>query len=160
MSSDTPPILHVCLSPMGDGRLTCPRCHYSAHGQLAACDSTHPVLKVQCRCGEKFAVLLQQPASIRQRTWLPGQYTALASQRAGQLVIVALSCAGLRFATQASHRLHVGDVLDVHFAWEHMPQPLLTKRVRVCWVSGPIIEADWCAHPAAEGEFGFALLPS
>ena len=154
------PIQHVCLSPAGDGHLTCPQCHHTAQGHLAAFLGTQPVVTIQCRCGEIFPVHLERRRETRKRLWLPGQYIALASRHSGQMVIVALSATGLRFATRAAHLLHVGDILDVRFTVEHPSQASLCKRVRVCWVNDRIIAAAFDTSTATEGVSGFSRLPS
>jgi len=74
------------------------------------------LLRITCRCGHSFDLLIEQRRLLRRQTRLPGSYRRVSpSVEDGRITIIDVSVGGVGFTCDGRHSLQVGDTLAIEF---------------------------------------------
>lgn len=110
------------------------------------------LLRIRCRCGHSFDLLVERRVLLRRQTRLRGTYRRAApATEEGTLTILDLSVGGLGFVSDLPHTLQVGDELWIDFL--RKPGERRDQRHAVVRrVSGQRVGVEFIdAAPAADG---------
>ena len=148
--------------PAEDGKavIVCPHCkkHRSVNAEKYL--NTHKSLKVQCGCGRIFAILFETREFYRKKMQLSGHYIKSPTDDPEMIIIEDLSFTGIRFKTRFSHNIEVDDVLRVDFVLDNPQGSRIVKTVRVKYVQGRVIGAEFRDRQAYNTELTSYLTPS
>jgi hypothetical protein len=134
----------VHLTPTADGVIICPQCQTRQTKALAAYQGITTCLRVKCRCGALFPILLDQRAYYREYVQLAGRYTQLATQHTGEIRIVNLSSGGVGFVTLTPSPLQVEDLIELLFCLDDPSQSVVYQRAVVKHVRDILVGAALC----------------
>lgn len=143
----------------GQSVIICPQCMSHTPIDAKPYMDSHKALKVGCRCGHKFPVVFDARRFYRKALHLPGQYTKLPTDDPELVTIEDLSYTGARFRTRASHKIEVDEVLTIDFELDNWQRSHIVKTVRVMYVLGRVIGADFCDRQAHSTELIYYLNP-
>jgi hypothetical protein len=94
-------------------------------------------VKVRCRCGHEFKVVLEKRKKYRKQTNLPGNYTNLdADNDKGVMTVVDISSTGLKLKLNVSRDFNIGETLKVEFSLDDKRHTEIKKNVVVQNISG------------------------
>jgi hypothetical protein len=123
-----------------DNRATfiCPKCSRSRTEDVARFFSApgEVKVKIQCKCGNHFDVILDRRKSYRRKSEFPGIFTKERDGYSGNMTVVDLSKSGFRFRVSTRQKLLVGDRLVVEFHLDDPARSLIRKRVEIKRITG------------------------
>ena len=141
----------------GQAVIICPQCMTHTPIDANPYMQRHKPLKVGCRCGHKFPVVFDTRNFYRKALRLPGQYTKLPTDDPEFITIEDLSYTGVKFRTRLSHKIEVDDALMLDFILDNKQRSRIVKTVRVMWVMGPVIGAEFRDRQAYSSELTYYL---
>ena len=117
-------------------------------------------LNVGCRCGHQFPVVFDTRNFYRKELHLPGRYTKSDTDDLEMIIIEDLSFTGIRFKTRFSRDIQVDDVLRLDFVLDNSQGSRIVKTVRVKYVQGRVVGAEFRDRQAYSTELTYYLNPS
>ena len=153
----TPTPQRVYPSENGQAVLVCPRCMKHTTIDASPYMYSHKSLKVGCQCGHKFSVVFDTRKFYRKKLRLAGQYTKLPTGDPELITIEDLSFTGVKFRTRISHNIEVDDVLTIDFILDNRQRSRIVKAVRVMYVLGGVIGAEFRERQAYSTELTYYL---
>jgi hypothetical protein len=141
----------------GQAVIVCPQCMGRFTINAGTFMQRHKPLKAGCRCGHKFPVVFDTRKFYRKALRLPGQYTKLPADAPELITVEDLSYTGVKFRTRLSHKIEVDDVLTLDFILDNKQRSRIVKTVRVMWVMGPLIGAEFRDRQAYSSELTYYL---
>lgn len=156
----TPTPQRVYPNENGQAVIVCPRCMTHTPIDANPYMYSHKSLKVGCRCGHKFSVVFDTRKFYRKKLRLAGQYTKLHTDDPELITIEDLSFTGVRFRTRLSHKVEIDDVLTLDFILDNEQRSRIVKTVRVMYVMGGVIGAEFRERQAYSTELTYYLNPS
>ncbi len=148
--------------PAADGQagILCPHCLKRTAIDARKYIDAHRPLKVQCGCGHTFSVLINTREFKRKEVHLTGCYTKSVTKGPEMIILKNISFSGLKFQTCLAHDIQVDDVLKVDFVLDNPQGSRVVKTVRVKYVQGQVIGAEFRDRQAYNTELTSYLNPS
>lgn len=144
----------------GQAVIVCPSCMKRRPIDARPHLDSHKALKVGCGCGHRFRIVFDTRNFYRKGLQLPGKYTKLPSDDLELLTVEDLSYTGVKFTTRFSHNIEVDDVLTIDFILDNRKRSRIVKTVRVMYVMGKVIGAEFRDRQAYSTELTYYLNPS
>jgi hypothetical protein len=135
--------------------------HCGSIGKLDASQykEDHRPIKVRCRCGVKFRVVLDRRKYYRKEVRLPGIYNREMTDIGGNAVTVEnLSRGGAGFRTRYDHDIHVGERLQLRFVLDNNVLREIRKEVLVRHVNGRYIGVQFDRPDAQDQQIAAYLM--
>ena len=147
--------------PAADGQagILCPHCLKRTTIDASKYVDVQRPLKVQCGCGHTFAVIFKARKFNRKDVHLPGRYTKSVADGPEMIILKDLSLTGLKFQTRLAHDIQVDDVLKVDFVLDNPQGSRIVKTVRVKYVQGRVIGAEFRDRQAYNTELTYYRSP-
>ena len=144
----------------GQAVIICPQCMKRFTIDASAYMFSRKSLNVGCRCGHQFPVVFDTRNFYRKELHLPGRYTKSDTDDLEMIIIEDLSFTGIRFKTRFSRDIQVDDVLRLDFALDNSQGSRIVKTVRVKYVQGRVVGAEFRDRQAYSTELTYYLNPS
>ncbi len=151
----------VHISNNNTATFVCPNCENTSTVDVTkyAKVDRRVVVKVKCRCGYQFSVVLEKRKKYRKETNLPGTFTGLdASIDKGVMTVMNISTTGLKLKLNVSRNFNVGDTLKVEFNLDDKRRTHIQKRVIVQNINDPYIGVAFAPNEMDDPALGFYLL--
>ena len=133
-----------------EGRFTCDQCHKIIMVTMEHVNASQP-LYMQCSCGMQYQVLMESRKYSRVSTHLPGLYIDLTDpSRTGTIVVENVSFGGVRFHVTSPHALTHDDCLYVQFILNDEHETLIWEQVRIHYIDGNSIGAEFVDEESPE----------
>lgn len=144
----------------GSALLVCPECGMTKDISVHALPKRKPRLKVRCRCGHVFPVLLESRHSFRKETSLAGMYgIELGDEVSGRAIICNLSLEGVCFEVDGRHCIVSGQKGVLDFTLDDRNKTRIRRGFHVQGVRGNTIRCSFTEDRAYEKDLGFYLRP-
>ena len=118
-------------------------------------------LKVKCKCGHEWTVLLEKRRHFRKGVKFPGKFTYKGSGRGsldGNMQVVDLSKRGLKIKLYEKLDFRKGDYVEVEFRLDNRPKTLIRRTLQVKNVDGYYVGLAYPEHKHEDPDIGFYLL--
>ena len=140
--------------------LICPKCGEPHEVDVSNFIGIKNKLKVKCVCGSIFKCSIEFRLYYRKNVKLPGDFRCLSTGFKGQVLVNNISMSGIQFAYFESHRIRVGDTLELNYLLDDRKRTKLRFSVQVKWTNNnrvgvKIREAHHCPK-----DLGFYMLKS
>ncbi len=124
--------------------LTCPNCGLQDSVSLSRFEKLGNTIRVNCSCRKPFAAVLEKRRYFRKSVRLGGYFSlsddlhpgVTGSSIWGEMMVMDLSKAGLRFSSEKAHLVRQGDLLMVRFNLDNTNKALIHKPARVITIAG------------------------
>ena len=137
------------------GTINCPKCAFGINIDATKFKNTQRELKAKCKCGEIFQFTIEFRTRYRKNVMLSGEYVIQGKK--GEIIIRDLSMSGVRFESFMPHPISADDTLDVTFKLDKPKGKEIRKKVKVIWVDGLIVGAQFVERNLYEKDLGFYL---
>lgn len=146
--------------------LTCPKCSHQESVLLGWFEKLGNAIRVNCPCTHQFAAILEKRRAFRKIVQLDGFFSLKnhLEEHAGQesiggpMVVKDLSKKGLRFASERSDLLHIGDLVMVRFNLDNTNQALIHKPAKVVAITGNEVGCQFEGDDSYDITLGFYFL--
>ena len=118
-------------------------------------------LKVNCKCGHSWTVMLEKRKFFRKKTNLKGKYRYRISGKEfveGDMTVIDISRAGLKLKIHGEHNLKDGDWIEVEFRLDNKVRSLINRIVNIKNVSGPYLGVSLKEVKDFDPVIGFYML--
>lgn len=160
MGSTRPVKEKIFVSDDGLVTITCPECGLTRQARVDQYRGSKHTIKVNCSCGESFAIHLEFRRTYRKKTELRGTYRILSNNGGGgQATIQDISRTGIGFTVSGHHSLKPGQHALIDFTLDNRKQSRLQKEVIVRTVVANRIGCEFANQQAFEKDLGFYLQP-
>lgn len=144
-----------------DGNLAvivCPACGIAKEIDVGQYRNVMHTLKVNCRCGISFKVLLDFRQSYRKLANLSGTYAMIQpASGGGKILVKNVSLTGIGFEVAGHHAIEAGQKAIVEFTLDNRKETLIKKKVTIRSVRGTFIGGEFHQDQAFEKDLGFYL---
>jgi len=142
----------------------CPACNRAEHISVESYRDKEHAIKVRCRCGEIFSLLLDFRHNFRKPTSLPGTYSIITPGKAGggTAHICNISRSGIGFTvSNQRHNLEKGLQIILEFKLNDKNKTLLRKEVIIRSIKknnmGSYIGCQFSDNDSLDKALGFYL---
>lgn len=150
------------------GTILCEQCGRTRILDVTNLKQSNKPLKVRCKCGYVFAIMIETRKYYRKKTELLGHYALLSSQNPvtfpeDDIIVEDVSRTGIGIRTKRKHSLKCGDVIVVMFTLDDKKQSQIRKRAIVrntkeYFIGAEFIDVD--DYSEDNRTLGFYLMPS
>lgn len=138
----------------------CPDCGTARSMNVESFKGRRKPLKLRCKCGSAFRVLLEFRRAYRKETRLNGNYVKLAPKKeTGKIMVKNISRLGVGFTTLTQHNLGKGDDVLVTFTLDDANRSEIEKRAVVRVVLDRYIGCEFTDQSQHDKILGFYLMP-
>lgn len=138
--------------------IVCPACGIAKEFNVGKYRDAMHTLKVNCRCGVSFKVLLDFRQSYRKPTNLSGTYAMIAPAAGGGLMLVKnVSLTGIGFEVSGHHSIQPGQKALIEFTLDNRKESRIRKQITVRSIRGNFIGGEFLQDQAFEKDLGFYL---
>lgn len=138
--------------------IVCPACSNAKHINVAQYRNAQHTIKVKCRCGTSFKVLLDFRQCYRKPTDLSGTYAMVPpAAGGGKISVKNVSLAGVGFEVIGRHAIETGQKAIIEFTLDNRKETLIRKKVTIRSVRGTFIGGEFYQDQAFEKDLGFYL---
>jgi hypothetical protein len=139
--------------------IICPTCNTVKHISAEPYRHKKHAIKVRCRCGKIFTVLLDFRRHYRKLTNLPGTYSITTAEKAGGGVayIRNISRSGIGFTVSGRHHMEKGLRVMLEFHLNDRNQTKLRKEAVIRSINENYIGCQFPQHDPFEKALGFYL---
>jgi hypothetical protein len=151
----------VHISSSNTATFVCPNCENTSTVDVTkyAKVEKRVTVKVKCRCGHNFTVVLEKRKKYRKPTNLPGTYTLLDGDGdKGVMTVMDISSSGLKLRLNVGRNFDVGDRLKVEFKLDDKRRTRIDKNVVVQNVSDNYVGVVFAPGQPDDPALGFYLL--
>ncbi len=151
----------VHISSSNTATFVCPNCENTSTVDVTkyAKVDKRVTVKVKCRCGYQFSVVLEKRKKYRKQTNLPGTYTRLAATNdKGVMTVMDISTTGLKLKLNVSRNFNLGDELNVEFNLDDKRRTHIQKRVVVQNINDVYVGVAFAPNEMDDPALGFYLL--
>ena len=118
-------------------------------------------LKVKCKCGNSWSVVLEKRRFYRHNIRLPGTFVYKGSGRgilSGSMQVVDLSKRGMKIKLYEKLDFRVNDYLEVEFRLDNKPKTLVKRTLKIINVDDYHVGLAYPEHKHEDPDVGFYLL--
>ena len=118
-------------------------------------------LKVKCKCGYSWTVMLEKRKFFRKKTNLRGKYRYQVTGKQvveGDMTVLDISRTGLKLKIHGKHNLKDGDWIEVEFRLDNQVQSLINRIVNIKNVSGEYLGVSLKEVKRFDPVIGFYML--
>lgn len=118
-------------------------------------------IKIKCKCGHTWRIVLEKRKFFRKKTNLPGTYKyQVTGQKAttGTMSVLDISRTGLKLKVNGRHQLKNGDWIEVEFRLDNQVKTLINRIVNIKNVNGPYVGASFREMKTFDPIIGFYML--
>lgn len=137
--------------------IICPKCKVEQNINTTKIKGTQQKLEGKCKCGEPYEFTIEFRKRYRVDVELPGEYLILGKEGKGEMVVKDFSISGIKFECTNPHNILKDDTLIVKFKLDDLKRSEIRKPVRVRWVKGQAIGAQFLETKSYEKELGSYL---
>jgi hypothetical protein len=138
--------------------IVCPACGIAKDVDVGKYRNAPHTIKVNCRCGISFKVLLDFRRSYRKMTNLAGTYAMISpASGVGNILVKNVSLTGIGFEVSGHHSIQTGQKALVEFTLDNRKETLIKKKVTIRSVRGTFIGGEFHQDQAFEKDLGFYL---
>lgn len=151
----------VHISSNNTATFVCPNCENTSTVDVTkyAKVDKRVTVKVKCRCGHNFSVVLEKRKKYRKQTNLPGTYTLLDEDGdKGVMTVMDISITGVKLKVNVSRNFKVGDQLRVEFNLDDKRRTRIDKKVVIQNISNNYVGAVFAPGQPDDPALGFYLL--
>lgn len=143
-----------------EATIICPKCNLAKTISVTQFRNRQHLLKVKCKCGNRFKIQLEFRRHYRKDTDLTGTYELKTPATGGGLVKISnLSLSGVCFLVRGIHNIKTGQRGTLNFTLDNRKQTVLFKNVIIRSVDKGRIGCEFVDDQAFEKELGFYLRP-
>jgi hypothetical protein len=156
-------IQKIFLSDKNTALFECPKCHKSKEADVSKYKNleTSIKLKVKCRCGNVYDVILERRRQFRKGTHLPCKfhYTSLSGEEQnGVMTVLDISKGGFKLKMLIEPKFKKGDIIEVEFNLDNSSKTLIQKQVFVRNIKSTIVNVELCSFdPNDSGDKAIAF---
>jgi hypothetical protein len=153
----------IYLSDKKTAFFECPKCHKSKESDVSKYLNleTSIKLKVKCRCGNVYEVILERRKQFRKGTHLPGKfhYTSLfGEEQNGVMTVLDISKGGFKFKMLIEPKFKKDEIIEVEFNLDNPAKTFIQKQVFVRNIKGAIVNVELCSFdPNDSGDKAMAF---
>ncbi len=153
--------IKVFVRPDNTATIICPRCNAVKKISVVPFRNKKHLLRMRCRCDERFTVQLDFRKSYRKSTSLPGTFRVIQPKNGegGIIHIQNLSLGGIGFTVSGIHHIEKGQILQLAFTLNDRHQSAVNKQAKVCTVKKNAIGCQFLEKQPMEKALGFYLRP-
>ena len=114
----------------------CPKCNFSKTNNVSIYKDINKEvrMKVNCKCGHSFPIILERRKRYRKDVELPGNYTYSSSGgeiERGTLVVRNISQGGLSFKVKVDPKFSAGEKIFIEFRLDDKQKTFIKKEVLI-----------------------------
>ena len=153
----------IFITSQNTAKFVCPKCQRVKIADVSKYLNLDKKIKIRvnCPCGNKFAVLLERRKQYRKETNISGSFIHIADGKVtgrGLMTICDLSLTGMQLKVDYEYLFSVGDVLEVRFLLDNPPRKAMHKKVIVKNINMPFIGTEFPITEREDKTLGFYLL--
>jgi hypothetical protein len=138
--------------------IVCPTCGIAKEIKVGQYRNVMHTLKVNCRCGVTFKVLLDFRQNYRKPTNLAGTYVMIPpAAGGGKMMVKNVSLSGIGFEITGHHAIQTGQKAIVEFTLDNRKESHIKKQITVRSIRGSFIGGEFQQDQAFEKDLGFYL---
>ncbi|WP_300460244.1 hypothetical protein [Desulfobacula sp.] len=137
------------IDSLDTARFACPKCHQGKIIQISEYNIKKKKVnvKVKCRCGNTYGVILEKKSVSTQNTLLLGTFTSKGPKNcSGKVIIKRLNSKGLIIKTNIQQNILPGFKLFVEFVLDDAKQSIVKKDVIVTAKKGKYLSAEFTSN--------------
>ncbi len=148
-------IQKIFLSDKNTALFECPKCRVSKEADVSKYKKLEVSirLKVKCRCGNTYEVILERRKYFRKDTRLPGKFSyssLFGEDQNGILTVLDISKGGLKFKMLTEPQFKKDEIIEVEFHLDNTSRTLIKKQVFVRNVKGTIVNVEYCSFDPSD----------
>jgi hypothetical protein len=153
----------IYLSDKNSAFFTCPKCHVSRESDVSKYKNleTSIKLKVKCRCGNIYEVILERRKQFRKGTNLHGKFSyhpISGEDQHGIMTVMDISKGGLKFKMSLEPKFKKGDIIEVAFNLDNSNRTFIQKQAYVKNIKSTIVNVEFCSFdPNDSGDKAIAF---
>ena len=137
--------------------IICPKCGFEKNVDVTKFKDTPKNVTTKCKCGETHRFTIEFRKTYRKDVRLPGEYIAKETGEKGEIIIRELSMAGIRFESLKPHQISLNNKLEVKLKLDNPLRKEIRKLVKVIWIKGRFVGANFTETKFYEKDLGFYL---
>lgn len=118
-------------------------------------------IKVKCKCGHSWGIVLEKRKFFRKKTNLRGRYRYQVTGKEsveGDMMVIDISRTGLKLKIHGKHNLKDGDWIEVEFRLDNQVRSLIKRIVNIKNVSGEYLGVSLDEIKGFDPVIGFYML--
>ena len=145
----------VFITDQDKATIICPKCNLSTTTDASQYKKINKEvrLKINCKCGHSYSILLERRKQFRRETNLTGKYlfhSSSGAEKKGSLIVRNISRSGLKLELKLMPDLKIGSELSVEFNLDDKHGTLIKKEVIIKMITGPFVGAMFSSFDASE----------
>ncbi len=156
-------IQKIYLSDKNTAFFECPKCHVSKESDVSKYKNleTSIKLKVKCRCGNAYEVVLERRKQFRKETHLSGKFhyaSLFGGEQNGVITVLDISKGGFKLKILVEPKFKKDEIIEVVFNLDNPGNTLIQKQVFVRNIKGQIVNVEFCSFdPNDSGDKAIAF---
>jgi hypothetical protein len=143
-----------------EGEIICPNCENKKIINVANYRIATKPIKVKCRCGYSFSILLEHRRYQRRNTAIPGKLFHVESKKqVDDILIKSISVTGVGFETRSLRGVKVGDTFEVAFLLQDSFDSAVRESIVIKRVQDNFIGAEFLDKDKYNYELDFYVMP-
>lgn len=155
----------IYLSDKNTAFFECPKCHISKESDVSKYKNleTSIKLKVKCRCGNVYEVILERRKQFRKTTRLSGKFrysSPSGEEQNGTMTVLDISKGGFKLKILIEPKFKKDDIIEVEFNLDNSSKTLIKKHVLVRNIKDTIVNVEFCSfdpNDSGDKAIGFYL---
>ena len=135
--------------------MACSKCGLKKEINVFKFKDTHKRLKAKCKCGEVFRLTLEFRKHYRKKVQLAGE--CFVQGEKDDIFIKDISMTGINFITFKEHNFSIHDRVELKLALDEQMEPEIQTSVKIKWVNGRNVGAQFNNPKSLEKDLGFLL---
>jgi hypothetical protein len=131
-----------------EGEITCPNYHIAKKP-----------IKVKCRCGYNFSIILEHRRYHRRSVTIPGKLFQISSKKeVDDILIKSLSVTGIGFEMKSLPAMKVGDSFEIVFTLDDNFESSVREQITIKRVKGNFVGAEFLDKDSYNYELDFYVM--
>jgi len=152
--------IKVYMDSENEGEIICPNCENKKIINVANYRIATKPIKVKCRCGHSFSIMLEHRRYHRRNTTIPGKiFHAESKKEIDNILIKSISVTGIGFETKSLRGIKVGDTFEIAFLLKDSFDSAVRESIVVRRVHGSFIGAEFLDKDKYNYELDFYVMP-
>jgi hypothetical protein len=152
--------IKVYMDSENEGEIICPNCENKKIISVANNRIATKPIKVKCRCGYSFSIVLEHRRYQRRNATIPGKlFHADSKKEVDDILIKSISVTGIGFETKSIRGIKVGDTFEIAFLLKESFDSAVRESIVVKRVQGNFIGAEFSDQDKYNYELDFYVMP-
>lgn len=151
--------IKVYMDSENEGEITCPNCEKKKVINVTNYRIVKKPIKVKCRCGYSFSIILEHRRYDRRNVTIPGKLFQIPSKKeVDDILIKSISVTGIGFETKSLTTIQVGDNFEIVFTLDDNFDSAVRERITIKRVKGNFIGAEFLDKDKYNYELDFYVM--